>query len=273
MALPQRPIAFVLAASNHGLMIVNRNDYRMVDATHGYGVGFQILTQSAFDPDEVGLALALLASRRKHFGDGVVAIDGGANIGVHTLEWARQMHGWGRVIAFEAQEHVYYALAGNIAINNCMNARAHLAALGEKTGELAIPRADPHVPASFGSLELRQREGTEFIGQPISYAAGQMLNVPMVTLDSLKLARCDFIKLDVEGMEADVIKGSLELIQRARPVMLVEVIKSDQGLLESLLKPLGYVLYHLGMNLLAIHQADPTLQSVKVDGTSLTFTA
>ncbi|MBC7601656.1 MAG: FkbM family methyltransferase [Ramlibacter sp.] len=272
MALPLRPIAFVLAASNHGLMIVNRNDYRMLDAQSGYGVGYQILNHSAFDPSEVGLAMALLDARRKHFGGGVVAIDGGANIGVHTLEWARHMHSWGRVISFEAQEHVYYALAGNIAINNCMNVRAHFAALGESMGELAIPRANPHVPASFGSLELRKRDQTEYIGQAISYAPEQMLTVPMMTLDSLRLARCDFVKLDVEGMEADVLRGALDLIKRTLPVMMIEVIKSDKAMLESLLVPLGYQVFHLGMNLLAIHQTDPTLKSAKIDGTNFTFT-
>ena len=40
-----------------------------------------------------------------YFGDGVMAIDCGANVGVHTLEWSRLMYGWGEVIAFEAQEN------------------------------------------------------------------------------------------------------------------------------------------------------------------------
>ena len=35
-----RKLAFVLASSNHGTMIVNRLDYRMVDQTRGYGVGY-----------------------------------------------------------------------------------------------------------------------------------------------------------------------------------------------------------------------------------------
>ncbi|MRD47790.1 FkbM family methyltransferase [Caenimonas koreensis] len=273
MAYPLRPIAFVLAASNHGMMIVNRNDYRMVDAAHGYGVGYQILNQSAFDPSEIGLAIALLDARRKHFGSGVCAIDGGANIGVHTIEWARHMHDWGYVMSFEAQEHVYYALAGNIAINNCMNVHAYQAALGEKAGELSIPHANPHVAASFGSLELRKRTNTEFIGQDISYAPEKMTTVPMMTLDSLSLPRCDFVKLDVEGMEADVLKGSLDLIKRTLPILMIEVIKSDQAVLESLLKPLGYQVFNLGMNLLAIHQADPTLKSVKISGNNFTLTA
>jgi hypothetical protein len=47
-----RRLAFVLASSNHGTMIVNRFD-RMVDQKNGYGVGFQILVTASFDPSEV----------------------------------------------------------------------------------------------------------------------------------------------------------------------------------------------------------------------------
>jgi hypothetical protein len=48
-----RPIAFIIASTNHGTLIVNRNDYRMVDKDRGYGVGFQLLSTSNFDPSEV----------------------------------------------------------------------------------------------------------------------------------------------------------------------------------------------------------------------------
>src|SRR5438477_2580356 len=94
-----RPAPFVLISSNHGTLIINRNDYHMVDDTHGYGVGFQIMNQSCFDPQEVEFALGLLQTRRASFGDGVVAVDCGANIGVHTVEWGRLMFGWGRVLS------------------------------------------------------------------------------------------------------------------------------------------------------------------------------
>lgn len=104
-----RPIAFIIASTNHGSMLVNRHDYRLTQNGGGYGVGFQLLSTSAFDPKEINFAVQLLLSRRQNFGDGVVAIDCGANIGVHTIEWAKAMHGWGEVIAFEAQERIYYA--------------------------------------------------------------------------------------------------------------------------------------------------------------------
>ena len=146
-----RKLAFVLASSNHGTLIVNRFDYRMVDQNRGYGVGFQILETSSFDPGEVKLALDLLTLRRKHYGDGVIGIDCGANIGVHTIEWAKMMTGWGSVLSIEAQERIYYALAGNIAINNCFNAhRGPWRSLFRKRGH-----ADPESEL-FRALQFRQ---------------------------------------------------------------------------------------------------------------------
>ena len=108
MNLPGRPSPFVLVASGHGTMIANVNDYRPATATEPgmYGVGSQLFLNSLFDPDEVSMTLQLLSLRRMHFGAGVVALDCGANIGVHTVEWARHMTGWGEVTAFEAQERV-----------------------------------------------------------------------------------------------------------------------------------------------------------------------
>src|SRR5262249_30071569 len=156
-ANPPRKLPFILAASDHGTMIINRFDYHLVDKDRGFGVGLEILDSAAFDRRGVTLAEGLLTLRRQYFGDGVLAIDCGANIGVFTLEWARLMTGWGSVIAIEAQERIYYALAGNIAINNLFNARALLAAVADKPGVMTIPALDYGRPTSFGSLEIKQR--------------------------------------------------------------------------------------------------------------------
>jgi FkbM family methyltransferase len=269
MSSPARPIAFVLASTHHGNMIVNRNDFAVSQDGGTFGVGFQLLTASQFDMNEVRLALLLLDLRRRHFGDGVVAIDGGANIGVHTIEWSRHMHGWGQVHSFEAQEVVFYALAGNIVLNNCLNARARLAALGERCGEMIVPRPDYLRPASFGSLELRQREHTEPIGQPVSYDARDGVKVPVVDLPSLNLDRLDFVKLDVEGMELDVLRGARAVLERHRPVMLIEMIKSDRDAIQAFLTELGYRQFAYGIDQLAIHESDPTLTHVQQTDTGL----
>jgi len=258
MSLPTRPIAFVLAASNHGSLIVNRNDYHKTP-DYTYGVGYQILEASSYEGAEVGFALALLGWRRHHFGPGVFAIDGGANIGVHLIEWARHMTGWGRALGFEPQEAIFYALAGNVALNNCMNARVRYAALGQACGELQVPQPNYFAPGSFGSLELRENPTNEFIGQPISYDRSNCSTVAMVALDSLQFDRLDLIKLDVEGMELDVLRGGVATLRRHRPAMIVEVLKTNRAALEQTLAELGYRTFSAGMNLVALHETDPTL--------------
>jgi FkbM family methyltransferase len=257
-----RKLAFVLASTNHGTMIVNRLDYRMVDAQRGYGVGFQLLDSANFDPDEVTLAVSLLATRRRLYGDGVVAIDCGANIGVHTIEWATHMSDWGSVLSIEAQERIYYALAGNIAINNCFNAIAINAAVSSESGLLAIPTPNYLVPSSFGSLELRQRNGNEFIGQAIDYTQN-MSTVRKLALDEFNLPRLDLIKIDIEGMELEALTGARNTIARTHPIMLIEKIKADAGELRQWLTAHGYELMDAGINMLAIHASDKTLAELK----------
>ena len=259
-----RKLAFVLASSNHGTMIVNRLDYRMVDQNSGYGVGFQILETSSFDPREVQLALDMLALRRKHYGDGVLGIDCGANIGVHTIEWAKLMTNWGSVLSIEAQERVYYALAGNIAINNCFNAIALNAAVSSESGVMQIPSPNYLVPSSFGSLELRQRAGNEFIGQPIDYAQNTV-EVRKIALDEFNLPRVDLIKIDVEGMEMEALEGAKATIERSLPVMLIEKIKTDAGHLRQWLETRGYVILDVGINMLAIHSSDKVLTEIRTE--------
>lgn len=258
----KRPSPFVLLASSQGTLITNKNDYRMIDETRGYGVGWQLFNQGCFDPDEVDLAVRLLQIRRRHFGDGVVGLDCGANLGVHTVEWARALYGWGEVIAIEAQERIYYALAGNIAINNCFNARAIHAAVGAQVGTLDIPVPDYLKPASFGSLELRQTQRSEFIGQTISQERQQRIR--MLSIDSLGLQRLDFIKIDVEGMELEALAGAVATIEQCKPVMLIEFIKTDKSALQAFLQARNYQTFQQGINLLAVHASDPTLAQITV---------
>ena len=72
-------MSFVLGSTQHGPMLFSRLDYRMVNATQGYGVGYQLMERGCFDPEEIGFVKQLLLARRRHHGDGVVALDCGAN--------------------------------------------------------------------------------------------------------------------------------------------------------------------------------------------------
>jgi FkbM family methyltransferase len=264
MPNPSRKLAFVTAATDHGTFIVNRFDRRIVNESEGFGVGLQLLEHAHYDPEEVNLLLRVLDLRRLCHGDGVMAVDCGANVGVHTVEWAKHMTAWGNVLAIEAQERIYYALAGNIAINNCFNARAIHAAVSNQPGTMKIPVPNYFEAASFGSLELKHRDGTEFIGQAIDYSDDKMIVVPTVSLDSLNLARADLIKIDVEGMELEVLAGAARCIESLRPIVLIETIKSDRSAIAAWLTSRGYTTIDVGINILAIHAADKCLAHITV---------
>lgn len=261
--MSSRTIAFVLASTAQGTLIVNRLDHYKAERAE-WGVGFELLRDGSFSATEVGLCLAMLKQRRQHFGDGVFAIDCGANIGVHTIEWARLMSGWGEVLSIEAQERIFYALCGNIALNNCFNARAMHAAVGESEGEILVPTLNYLKPSSFGSLELRPGPQNEPIGQSVSYHAKDAKPVKLLSLDSLGLTRLDLIKIDIEGMEEEALSGAKRQIETFRPVLLVERIKSRSDVLDHFFNRYGYKKFHVGMNDLAIHRDDPSLQAIRV---------
>jgi FkbM family methyltransferase len=263
MSNPARPVAFILASTDHGTLILNRFDQALIPGVTPFGAGHQLLSNGRYDPQEVALMLHVLELRRKYHGDGLFAVDCGANLGVHTIEWARYMTGWGNVLAFEAQERIYYALAGNVTINNCFNARVVNAAVSSRSGTMKIPQPNYLANASFGSLELKKIERTEFIGQAIDYSEDKMTDVPMVHLDAFNFRRLDLLKIDVEGMELEVIEGAAKCISEYRPIMFVETLKSDAEVLRAWLAGFGYVVYPAGINVIAFHKDDPCMAGIR----------
>jgi FkbM family methyltransferase len=251
-------VAFILAATDAGPMIVNRLDFCTTEQGY-FGVGASLLSTGKFDHEEVEALTGILTLRRQCYGDGVVALDIGANIGTHTLAWGRAMRDWGSVIAVEAQERVYYALAGNIALNNLFNVRALNAVVGEANGLTRIPVLDHEKPASFGSLELVRRT-QEYIGQEPELTEQTI----MAKIDTIAPDRVDLIKLDIEGMEIGALHGAVDTIERDHPILFVERAKCGDEELHGLLLAHGYDVHPCGMNYLGVHSTDKTREHIVI---------
>ncbi len=139
---------------------------------------------------------------------GGIIVDAGANIGAHTLAFALAVGPSGTVIAVEPQRMLNYMLCGTIALNAVRNVHVKLCALGREPGQVFIPAIDYGAPGNFGGVELKHtKEGD---------------SIACVPLDGWKLQQLDFLKVDVEGMELDVLHGASETIGRCRPVISVE---------------------------------------------------
>jgi hypothetical protein len=128
---------------------------------------------------------------------------------------------------------------------------------------MKIPAPDYLTASSFGSLELRPSATTEFIGQAIDYSEEKMVPVQKMTLDALQLSRVDLIKIDIEGMEMEALEGGQQMIEKARPILLIEQIKTVRERLRAWLQERGYEVIDAGINLLAVHKTDPTLKELQ----------
>lgn len=161
---------------------------------------------------------------------GSVVVEVGANIGGHTVELARLTGPTGEVHAFEPQRIVFQALCANLALNQLTNVYGHQAAVGAERAVIAVPAMDPRVRSNFGGVSMFNVQA----GEP----------VPMVTIDSVDLPACHFLKVDVEGMEVDVLKGARKTIEAYGPVMYLENDRRERSeQLLRLVEELGYKAY------------------------------
>lgn len=238
--------SFVLTHSHMGPLIVNVRDE---------GVGGQVLATGTHEPEVIYLGGLILDEKRKLRGDGVHALDVGANVGTCTMAWARQMVGWGSVTAFEPQERVYYALAGSVALNNLMNARAINAVVTDKSGTMKIPTLDHGAHANFGGLSLIP-DVQVAPGQPVSFDDKDMVEVTAVALNNIK-GRVDFIKIDIEGMEPYALEGALDMIARERPVIAAEFLHCGPHKIREKLPDYMHLL--INYNVYLIHPDDKVI--------------
>jgi FkbM family methyltransferase len=245
-----RPRYNTLVPTDYGLMIVNSNDWAEGSSGSRYGIGHELTHTGRYQPGELDALAALVRTCPPD----PVLLDIGANIGVHSL-WFAALAGAGTVHAFEAQRVVFQMLMGNLALNSIENVFAHQVAVGAAPGRLRLPPVDYARPRNFGGMSLidesAQRQSAHGAsGHP---ADGHGEEIDVVTLDSYALGRVDVIKVDVEGMEADVLRGGAATIERHRPLMQLEWLGRDGGLLPHyLLGEIDYRVFQSGLNLLCV---------------------
>jgi FkbM family methyltransferase len=154
-----------------------------------------------------------------------ICIDAGALFGEHTLAMA-ELCPRGAVLAFEPQRIPFQILCGNMQLNSIDNVDASKSALGEGDAVSSVLPFEPRLIAPWGLQTLAPPGENR---EPIRVRS----------IDSLMLSRLDFVKLDVEGFEAAIIRGAVETIARTLPVLYLE-FNSNRPELLALLTSLGY---------------------------------
>ncbi|MEQ1731349.1 MAG: FkbM family methyltransferase [Vicinamibacterales bacterium] len=177
------------------------------------GLGF-VPQLAALSPEERFLQTLTL--------DGETVFDVGGYEGIFTLFFARRVGPRGRVITFEPNPRNFARIVENVQLNGFTRVQVRQLAAGSAPGRASL--VFPADETARGSLETR-------IADQIRQEHGVVsVEVELDTLDrqvAAGLPEPDFVKLDVEGLELDVLQGMHGLLERRHPRLYIEIHGAD----------------------------------------------
>ena len=201
----------VITETPDGTVLYNENDTYVGKSLKLYG-RYQVEELKLFD---------------KWVQEGDHVLDIGANIGTHTLWFANRVGSAGWVSAFEPQRLIFQTLCANMALNSIRNVDCRQLGVGSSRQIVKVPGLDPLKENNFGGLDL------------LNHTEGQ--DVAICTIDDMGLTKCDFIKIDVEGMEPEVLRGAMNTIVKTRPILYLELDRDENiKFVEIILEELKY---------------------------------
>jgi FkbM family methyltransferase len=147
--------------------------------------------------------------------EGCTVVDVGANIGV-TAVIAGLLVSTGCVLALEPVPGTFEYLARNVTDSNLTNVKCFNKAAAAAEGHVRLVTRPGYSFAAFVGYDEVLARYTEYDEE----------RVESITLDQLvaneELSRVDFIKIDVEGFELEVLRGSTRILERFQPAVLLE---------------------------------------------------
>lgn len=179
---------------------------------------------------------------KKYYKPNTNVIDVGANIGMHSLTMAEMVSPNCKVFSFEP---VYWdIIVMNADVNHLQDKICVFnKGLGKKNEVIEIKTFDRKMKKPYGRVSLKGE-----VGLKEDKDLKVKKEIGVITLDSLKLDHISEIKIDVEGMELDVLEGAKETITKNKPVIFIEILKSnyDSFINEPIMKYLTNICkYHI----------------------------
>ena len=249
----------ILVSCDHGLMIVNRFDR----GPDGVSVGSFLLDHGNNNTVEADIAFRALSNVDKP-----VVIDVGSNIGTFATWVARFLTPKnGKIYCFEPQRQVFQMLCGNLAINNIFNAYAFEMAIGKEEKFIEIDEVDYETQGSFAAFSIT----TTDLSDTYKTIPAKKQRIKLTTIDKFveeyQLEKVDYIKVDAEGLDIDVLEGARKTIENYSPDLYVEYLnlgssKKDDTKHEGLVLLENY-LHNLGYKTVMVHH---DLFATKKDG-------
>lgn len=209
-------------------------------------IGFTILTTGVFDP-------CVTETMQRLIDPGELVVDVGANVGYLTSLAAVRTGPGGRVMAFEPHPVVFELLSGNIARWNgadVAEVKAYQLALSDHAGTAELNAGHAfHANMGLSSLEAAADATAEDVLVPV-----EVKRLDEVIGD----VRIGVMKIDVEGHEPGVLRGSRRLLESG---LIRDVIFEDHNQYPDestqLVEDAGYKLFGLSNDLFGVNLGAP----------------
>ena len=219
----------VLLSCDHGLMIVNRFDCNHEQVGHG---------QWLLDHGNTSTIEAYNCYQSiKEFSEPVI-FDIGANIGTFTT-WMAKSFPKGKIYSFEPQRQVFQMLSGNAAINNLYNVYTYNIGLGKENIKIEFEEPNYFEKNDYGTFSL--------VENVITQTTNNKIVVQINTLDWFveyyNIPKIHLLKIDVEGMDLDVLMGATKTIKKHFPVIFIEHSDNRKSIIEDIKKFLNQFEY------------------------------
>jgi len=153
-----------------------------------------------YEPQETQLAMRLLRP-------GMTAVDVGANWGYFTLVCAHLVGATGRVLALEPHPHLSSLLAENAATNGLSQVEVLRLAAGAESGARGFVGFNEQAGNWGLSRSAHAAEAADFECETAGLDG---------VLDARGIDRVDLVKIDIEGGEADALRGMTAGLERQR---------------------------------------------------------
>lgn len=201
-------------------------------------IEWQVLLYGCYEKELVQRLIRLTKNRPRR-----VAVDIGANSGQYSLILSRYFE---RVYSFEPVRKFYEKLQANVQLNGITNIITHNFALGAREDEIKMAILENHGLAQTASWDRGKYDFKDpFHWEPAS--------ARQVRLDDIlqPADKIDFIKIDTDGSEAEILEGAVNTLKNSRPLLQIELIDyakywlGEKSLndIARFLKNLGYELY------------------------------
>ena len=155
---------------------------------------------------------------KKYINQGDYVMDIGANIGAFTVPFSKKVGSAGKVFAFEPQDLIFKILKKNIIKNSLKNVKSFNYALGYKEACFHLKKIDYSKVGNFGGVSLKY-DNSSFTRE----IKNKNYKVDIFKLDNfLNIKKCNFVKIDVEMMEMEVLRGGENFINKFRPILWIE---------------------------------------------------